>query len=60
MGGDGLPFVFTDFTGQGVLNGDALMMAMQGQAASVLTDVFAGPHGGEMPLNNQVVDFGGD
>ena len=45
---------------QGVLRGDALMMALQGQPASALPDVFAGPHAGKMPLNNQVVDLGPD
>jgi hypothetical protein len=59
IGGDGLPFVFESLTGQGALSGDALMMAMQGQPVSVIPKVFAGPQNGKMPLNNQVVDFGG-
>jgi hypothetical protein len=39
-------------------SGDALMMALQGQPATLLPDVFAGPHNVEMPLNNRVVAFG--
>jgi hypothetical protein len=60
IGGDGLPFVFENFNGSGALSGDALMMAMQGQPADILPDLYAGPHNAEMPLNNQVVDFGGE
>lgn len=60
LGGDGLPFVISEYVGQGVLSGDALMQALTGQAAVVLPEVFAGPHVSTMPLNNQVVDFGGE
>jgi hypothetical protein len=58
LAGDGLPFVFADFVGQGVLADDALMLAFQGQPAPVDTAKLAGPHANQHPLNNQVVDFG--
>jgi hypothetical protein len=59
IGGDGLPFVISEFAGTGALSGDALMLALTGRAATVIPEVLAGPHLNEMPLNNQVVDFGG-
>ena len=58
VGGDGLPFVFSKFVGEGALNGDGLMQALTGQPAEILPDLLAGPHVNAMPLNNQVVDFG--
>lgn len=58
LAGDGLPFVFANFTGQGVLADDALMLAFQGQLAPIDRDRLAGPHANQHPLNNQVVDFG--
>lgn len=58
LAGDGLPFVFANFTGQGVLADDALMLAFQGQPAPIDRNKLAGPHANQHPLNNQVVDFG--
>jgi murein DD-endopeptidase MepM/ murein hydrolase activator NlpD len=58
LAGDGLPFVFAAFIGQGVLGDDALTLAFQGQPAPVDVAKLAGRHVNQHPLNNQVVDFG--
>ena len=55
---DGLPYVFSTFTGQGALAGNGLMLALQGQLAPIDRSILAGPHRDQHPLNNQVVDFG--
>jgi hypothetical protein len=56
--GNGVPYVFDDFTGQGVLADGAMMMALQGQPVTVDADQLSGPHSNQHPLNNQVIDFG--
>lgn len=56
---NGLPYVFTRFTGQGVV-ADASEEAMftKGAPAQVDRTAMAGPHTNQLPLNNQLVDFG--
>src|SRR5262249_22308006 len=45
-----LPYVFTNFEGQGVLRDE-------GGAASIDKSALAGPHKNQLPLNAQVVSF---
>jgi murein DD-endopeptidase MepM/ murein hydrolase activator NlpD len=53
---NGLPFVFTTFTGEGVVtDGDALQKF---RITPVDTAALTGAHTKEMPRNLQVVDFG--
>lgn len=56
---NGLPYVFTRFTGQGVV-ADASEEAMftKGTPAGLDRAALAGPHANQLPLNNQLVDFG--
>ena len=54
---DGVPFVFSSFTGQGVLSGQALVLAFQGKPAPIERGMLAGPHANQQPLSNQIVDF---
>jgi murein DD-endopeptidase MepM/ murein hydrolase activator NlpD len=56
---NGLPYVFTRFTGQGVMD-DASADALFGQGAAAVIDAkaLAGPQVNRLPLNNQLVDFG--
>ena len=54
---DGVPFVFSSFTGQGVLSGQALVLAFQGKPAPIERGMLAGPHADQQPLSNQIVDF---
>jgi murein DD-endopeptidase MepM/ murein hydrolase activator NlpD len=52
---NGLPYVLSAFRAQGFLaNGDA---TLAGQPASIQPR-FAGTHRGQLPLNNEVLDFG--
>ena len=55
----GLPFVFTHFTGIGVVD-SASQAAVFGKGAAAIIDrsALTGPHRNQMPLNDQVVDFG--
>ena len=55
---DGVPFVFSSFTGQGMLIGDVFAIAFSGQSAPIDREAFAGVHELQYPLNNQVIDFG--
>jgi hypothetical protein len=56
---NGLPFVFTQFTGQGVLDVKGLEgLFDKGMPAVIDRALLAGPHRNQLPLNNQVVDFG--
>jgi hypothetical protein len=50
---NGLPYVFTRFTGRGVVTDEDPLF--KGEAAPVDKSAFAGPH--VIPLNDQVVDF---
>ena len=54
---DGVPFVFSSFTGQGVLSGQALVLAFQGKPAPIERGMLAGSHANQHPLSNQIVDF---
>jgi murein DD-endopeptidase MepM/ murein hydrolase activator NlpD len=52
---NGLPFVFTDFSGAGVVaDEDALF---RGDPTPLDRAALAGPHRNELPLNGEVVDF---
>ena len=53
---NGLPFVFTRFSSQGVLGPGVDEIFEQGQPA-MIDPRLAGMHGNQLPLNNQVVDF---
>ncbi|MFN8025003.1 MAG: M23 family metallopeptidase [Acidimicrobiia bacterium] len=52
---NGVPFVFTSFTGEGVVTniGD-----VQTGATATIQPQNNGPHTKELPLNNEVIDFG--
>lgn len=52
----GLPYAFTHFVGQGRLGDDNDAM-MDGAPAKIDKNWFAGPHAGQLPLNNEVVEF---
>jgi hypothetical protein len=58
---NGLPFVFTAFTGQGVV-GDVSVLtdttSPVARVAPVDRSRLAGPHRAQLPLDLQVVDFG--
>jgi hypothetical protein len=53
---NGLPFVFGSFTGQGVVRDVAPLY--EGHAASVDRHALAGRHRAELPLDNELVNFG--
>ncbi|WP_304622562.1 M23 family metallopeptidase [Phyllobacterium lublinensis] len=53
---DGLPFVFTRFSSQGVLAPGSDDAIQEGQPAKI-DPKLTGEHMAELPLNNQVVDF---
>ncbi|MCF7553536.1 M23 family metallopeptidase [Pseudonocardia sp. WMMC193] len=58
---NGLPFVFTSFTGTGVVGDEAAIVAPFAPQAPVVpidATTWAGPHRDQLPLNLQVVDFG--
>ena len=58
---NGLPFVFTTFTGRGVVSDGQLLsapFAAQAPVVPVDTARLAGVHTKQLPLNLQVVDFG--
>ena len=52
---NGLPFVFTAFTGQGQLTDEQPLFT--GGAVTIDKGALSGPHENEMPLNDQVVSF---
>lgn len=56
---DSLPYVFTQFTGAGMLD-EASFEAMIDKGAPGIIDrkVLSGLHRNQLPLNNEVVDFG--
>jgi hypothetical protein len=58
---DGLPFVFTSFTGQGVVTDEAKLVSPFPPTAPVVpvdATRLAGPHAHQLPLNLQVLDLG--
>jgi hypothetical protein len=57
LAADGLPYVFTDFSGQGVLGADGLVRALQGQNAPLDRSNLVGAERRVHPLNGQVVGF---
>lgn len=54
---NGLPFTFTSFTGAGRVRNTAAIVT--GAAAQVDPRALAGPHRGVLPLNDELIDFGG-
>jgi murein DD-endopeptidase MepM/ murein hydrolase activator NlpD len=52
---NGLPFVFTSFTGEGRLTDEQPLFT--GGAVTIDKDALSGPHENEMPLLDQVVGF---
>lgn len=52
---NGLPYVFTAFTGQGMLTDERPLF--MGGKVSVEEHALAGPHSDQLPLNDQVVSF---
>jgi peptidase M23-like protein len=52
---NGLPYVFTNFTGQGRLTDEQPLWT--GGAVTIDKDALAGPHQNQMPLADQVVSF---
>ena len=52
---NGLPYVFTRFTGRGVVTDEDALF--KGQAAPIDKSALAGPHVNQIPLNLQVIDF---
>ena len=57
---NGLPYAFNRFTGAGMLDeasGDALFE--KGAPGVIKASPLDGPHANQLPLNNEVVDFGG-
>ncbi len=57
LASDGLPFVFTSFTGQGVVTDLGPVFA--GQMAPMNEGALVGGHVNELPLDNQVITFPG-
>lgn len=53
---NGLPYVFTRFTGRGVAD-ESEDFFTTGKPAQIDASRLAGPHKDQLPLNNQVVDF---
>ena len=53
---NGLPFVYSRFTGQGLITDEAALLG--GQVTPIDDKVLAGKFRARMPLGNQVVDFG--
>ncbi|MFK8250076.1 M23 family metallopeptidase [Ancylobacter terrae] len=56
LSSNGLPYVFDAFTGQGRLQPDDAFFA--GKPGALEPGWLAGPHANQLPLNNEVVDFG--
>ena len=57
---NGRPYVFTHFTGQGLLDEASRDPVFEtGAAAVIKPGPLNGPHANQLPLNNEVVDFGG-
>ena len=52
---NGLPFVFTTFTGEGRLTDEQPLFT--GGAVTIDKDALSGPHENALPLNDQVVNF---
>ena len=52
---NGLPYVFTGFTGQGRLTDEQLLFT--GGTVTIDKDALSGPHQNQMPLADQVVRF---
>ena len=59
LNANGLPYEFERFTGLGqVAPGSEEALAVKGEAARIDRAALAGPHARQLPLNNQLVDFG--
>jgi hypothetical protein len=56
LSSNGLPFTFNVFQGEGVLNPTDALLA--GGRAQINAAALRGSHRGQLPLNNQVIDFG--
>jgi Peptidase family M23 len=54
---NGLPFVYTRFSGQGRITDEQALVS--GEIAPIDSEVLAGRFRNRMPLGNQVIDFGG-
>jgi len=52
---NGLPYVFTSFTGQGMLKDEKPLFT--GGQVDVEESTLAGPHKNQLPLNDQVLSF---
>ena len=52
---NGLPYVFTSFTGEGRLTDEQPLFT--GGTVTIDKDALSGPHENELPLNDQVVSF---
>jgi murein DD-endopeptidase MepM/ murein hydrolase activator NlpD len=52
---NGLPYMFTKFTGQGVVTDDG--PALKGESARVDSSAMAGPHLNQLPLDYQIISF---
>ena len=50
-----LPFVFTSFTGQGLIHDEQPLFT--GGVVTIDKDALSGPHQNELPLANEVVSF---
>jgi hypothetical protein len=54
---NGLPFTFASFTGQGRVTSEATLF--RGEPAPIDRGALTGPYTDAMPLNDQLLDFGG-
>jgi len=52
---NGLPYVFTKFTGQGVVTDEA--PALKGEPTQVDSTFLTGPHFNQIPLDFQIISF---
>lgn len=56
LAASGLPYAFTSFIGAGRFDGDDSAV-VDGKPLKIDAGWFPGPHVGQLPLNNEVVDF---
>ena len=60
LNANSLPYVFTSFTGTGRIDQSTLDAAIdEGKPFGIDKAALSGPHVNQLPLNNQIVDFGG-
>jgi hypothetical protein len=52
---DGLPYVFTSFTGEGRVTDEQPLFS--GGAATIDPNALSGPHKNQLPLNLEVIGF---